>query len=361
MPAHRKDLFDKRFGRLKVLYSAPDFRPGETQWFCACDCGNVIIRRAKFIPKLKSCGCARTGPMATNSIDLTGQTFGRLSVMCAVPSNAKRRRGTSWLCQCSCPAGNTVVVAGESLKSGFTKSCGCLADESRFKHGMSNSPEFRIWSGMKERCRNPNNPRYKDYGGRGITVCPEWEDSFEQFLVDVGPRPSPEHSLDRLDNDKSYCPENVRWATPKEQARNRRTTILLTMAGRTQTIEEWAEALSVPIERIKGRLRAGWPPELALTAPKNAKPKNIPRNPARTQMNRAHTAVYKAIKDGLLTKSKQCEYPGCDKTEHIQGHHHRGYAEENWLDIVWLCPLHHKRMEAEEVAKASDEVESQIL
>ncbi len=132
-------------------------------------------------------------------------------------------------------------------------------------HGKTGSPEWKIWVDMRKRCSKWKHPHFARYGGRGIRVCPRWAESFAAFLADVGVRPSPKHTLDRIDNDRGYEPGNVRWATRREQARNRRTSRLITARGKTQTLAAWSEELSVKSSTIRMRLTNGWPVERALS------------------------------------------------------------------------------------------------
>lgn len=152
--------------------------------------------------------------------DKQGRTFGRLLV--TGPMSRQRLGGVSrvfWKCQCSC--GEVLEVLSTALASGSVQSCGCLKVDRLTTHGLSESPEYRAWWQMKQRCYNPRNERFHRYGGRGITVCPEWIRSFEAFFADMGKRPTRDHSIDRINNDAGYAPGNCRWATRSQQQRNK--------------------------------------------------------------------------------------------------------------------------------------------
>jgi hypothetical protein len=198
-----------------------------------------------------------------------GSRSGRLVVLGLDGYDSAHHR--RWKCRCDC--GQIVTITGYNL-FGRTNSCGCLKREltakrmavSARKHGGSKSPEYRAWVGMRRRCRD-SGERGKHWAGRGIRVCEEWEKSFEAFLAHVGSRPSEEHSLDRVNNDGNYEPGNVRWATQKQQMRNRRSVHLVMYQGRTQTISEWADELRIPTRVIGQRLLSGWSDEKALDTP----------------------------------------------------------------------------------------------
>lgn len=155
-----------------------------------------------------------------------GDRFTRLTVM--EPAGANRDRHRMWQCLCDC--GNVTIVIGSNLRKGFSRSCGCLRVEITRQrsttHGMTHTPEHQAWQRAKQRCGNPHHPRYGDYGGRGISLTEEWLNDFPSFYAYIGPRPSPQHSIDRYpDNDGNYKPGNVRWATRIQQARNKRPAI----------------------------------------------------------------------------------------------------------------------------------------
>lgn len=197
--------------------------------------------------------------------DLTGHPpFGRWTVL----SYAGSRDGNAyWICQCDC--GTTKEVCGGSLNRGDTRSCGCLQREQLLArsttHGKTRSPEYHSWNHMLRRCYNQRDWKYPQYGGRGIAVCERWQDSFEAFYEDMGDKPSAQHSIEREDNDGNYEPGNCVWATPNQQARNRRSSRMLAFGGRTQCISDWAEELGMSRDTIRKRLNAGWSVERALT------------------------------------------------------------------------------------------------
>jgi len=199
--------------------------------------------------------------------DLTGQTFNRLFVLGWAGRNKHGR--LMWNCRCSC--GNELLVSGNALSRKNTKSCGCLKNEitgnRRRTHGLSRSPEYKSWSQMISRCENENNPDYQSYGGRGISICREWRNSFEQFLTDMGNMPDSSFEIERMNNDGGYCPTNCRWATRKEQTRNKRTTRWLEHNGERRSLAEWAEIYGISARMLWARLNRGWSVGASLCGP----------------------------------------------------------------------------------------------
>lgn len=201
--------------------------------------------------------------------DLTGQFFNDWEVIQRAISNNSSNH-IMWVCFCKC--GKAKEVSGSDLKSGKSKNCGCKSIEKFIKrnitHGKTGSPEFTCYYRMKQRCYNPNTPNYSYYGGRGITVCNRWLESFENFLEDMGERPEGT-SIERKDNNKGYCPENCVWATKKEQARNRRSNVLITLGGKTKCLQSWLEDKLVKRSTYSYRIMRGWSPEKSLNSPIN--------------------------------------------------------------------------------------------
>lgn len=192
--------------------------------------------------------------------DLTGQRFGRLTVL---EYAGLSKFGTAqWLCRCDCGGSHVAVI-----RKGREPGCGCLHLEAVTSHGQYGSPEYRSWSSMLARCYTPSNHAYTRYGGRGITVCDRWRTSFGAFYKDMGKRPSLGCSIERLDNDSGYHPDNCVWATPTEQARNRKNNHILHYNGQAMCLAAWAEQVGIHPDTIAQRLDRGWPIKRALTEP----------------------------------------------------------------------------------------------
>ena len=202
--------------------------------------------------------------------DETGNTYGRLYV---VELSASDDSGKAcWVCKCKC--GNITVVSGDRLRQGVTKSCGCLAIDiignmnktHGFTSGGRKSPTYKSWTGMRGRCYTKTNKKYLRYGGRGIKMCDRWKDSFDNFLADIGLKPSPEHSIDRINNDGNYEPGTCRWATDIEHSRNKSTTLRIRFQGEENDLATWCEKLGLPYHRTWQRLyRLGHSVDVAFT------------------------------------------------------------------------------------------------
>lgn len=192
----------------------------------------------------------------------SGDRYGRLTAISLAGRGPSGRQ--IWKFKCDC--GKEVEVLAKQVRNGHNSSCGCyrrecLVERSKANatHGMTNSPEYHCWLAMRKRCGDPEHKSYARYGGRGISVCERWQDSFENFYADMGPRPSLQHTIERNDNDAYYNPQNCRWATKKEQARNRRSTVNLSVNGETICLTEAAERLGLRVDTVWRRLnKHGW-------------------------------------------------------------------------------------------------------
>lgn len=216
-----------------------------------CECSSIESARKRI-----------NRPKKTTLIDLTGQRFGRLLITKYLYT--EQHSWFSYVCDC----GNTGKTTSNRLRTGTTKSCGCLLKERRGKclvtHGMTKSPVYSIWQSMLNRCYNANVTHYARYGARGITVCDKWH-RFENFYADMGNRPTKNHSIERLDNEGDYEPGNCIWADRKSQARNRSTNRMMTLRSKTQCLAAWAEELGWSQSTLITRVSRGWSDHRALT------------------------------------------------------------------------------------------------
>lgn len=241
-------MIGKRFGRLVVIAISEIVRFKKTsdrKYLCKCSCGNeIFVMRSNLSSgNTKSCGCLTKDGLRDFVV---GKRYGRLLVV-SKAEIVKFRKGAQrkYLCKCDC--GNEIAVLSSNLKNNSTRSCGCLNQECRINnnttHGMSYTRIHRIWRGMKGRCNVSKNPRYSDYGGRGITYDKKWE-TFEGFFEDMGVSYEEELSLERTDCNGNYCKENCTWIPLKEQAKNTRKSRFLEYKGKKLILADWANLLS---------------------------------------------------------------------------------------------------------------------
>lgn len=224
--------------------------------------------------------------MSRKRINFEGQRFGKLLVNKYI---GKNKYGLSRY-ECLCDCGETTEVYLCNLKSGQTKSCGCLRKEINTTHGQTNTRTYRIWADMNKRCLNQNCKEYKNYGGRDITVCERWDPqkggSFENFFKDMGEKPK-NKTLDRIKNNLGYYKENCHWATTEQQSRNKRNNIILTHNGKKQCLQDWSEETGVLSTTIRYRIDHGWTVEKALTT--------LTKNHRKKTLQQSYDEMYKNI------------------------------------------------------------------
>lgn len=267
-----------KFGHLTVETISSTDRHHFVCVDCRCVCGNVVNRIYHYlvIAKNSSCGCKYNQGHKNSNIDYSvhiGQKFNYLTVLSRL--DAKDKAGSK-LFECKCDCGKVVPRAISKVINGAVKSCGCMQAQivspegeivnSNFSHGMCGSDVYSIWNSMIARCTNPNGDNWNNYGGRGISVCERWL-LFANFYEDMGDRPLPGLSLERVDNNLGYCPENVVWANSNTQARNKRNTIFLTLNGDRKSLAEWSEITGFKPMTIRKRKVSGWTDEETLTVP----------------------------------------------------------------------------------------------
>lgn len=266
------DLTGKKFGKLTVIEKGKGrYTSGgqyKTTWLCKCECGNVKEVDSQKLRKghTTSCGCQLKSKLSEMfRDDLAGKRFGRLTVIRFLELDERENKTRAWLCKCDC--GSLVQVNANKLKTGHTRSCGCLVNEHignlNKKYEFSNKRLYSVYAAMIDRCYEPKTKRYKHYGGRGIKVCDEWLESYDvfaQWAYENGYAPlakQGECTLDRVDVNGNYEPNNCRWITNAEQQLNRRNNHLITYNGKTQTVKEWGIELGIPDRKLRWHLTQG--------------------------------------------------------------------------------------------------------
>lgn len=249
-----KDLKGQQFSKLTVLEEAGIDKHNNKMWLCQCECGKQKVISGQYLRRgtTKSCGCLKGYNLSIEGKkrlkDLTGMKFNKLIVIERVENPNKNPKDLHAYWKCLCDCGNYHIAKGSDLISGNIQSCGCYAIERSTTHGMRHAKIYNTWCNMKARCYNPNKKDYKNYGGRGIVVYDKWKDNFQAFydyvskLQHYGEKG---YTLNRIDNDGNYAPNNVEWSTDIEQANNKRNNHLVSYGGKTQTISEWAKELKI--------------------------------------------------------------------------------------------------------------------
>lgn len=205
--------------------------------------------------------------MRTSAVIPEGTRFLKIVTLESLPSGFRSDR-PAYRCKCDC--GAIKFIEARHLLSGGTRSCGCWQAEEASKraktHGRTRTPEYWVWASMRQRCYDKNTRNYHRYGGRGITVCDRWRHSFNNFYADMGKRPEG-YSIDRIDNDRGYSPDNCRWISSKENCRNQERSRMITWRAKTQCLSAWAEELGIPMKTLHFRLTKGWAVDKALATP----------------------------------------------------------------------------------------------
>lgn len=246
-PVRAQQRVGERNGLLVVI--GADARVDGSKLQVKCDCGTVKWIRAGNFKRTRSCGCLPVGGAAhrPEPIIQAGKRFGRLVILEKLPKSKAR-----YLCDC----GTIRITSQNNISSGSTRSCGCY-------ESASNHPLRSIWDGMIRRCENPNERAFPSYGARGIKVCSRWRNDFWAFVADMGERPSPDHTLDRIDMDGDYEPGNCRWATWDFQRRHKRGYRHVMVDGQELTLPQLAQRVGIAVDRIYRMVKHASPQEVA--------------------------------------------------------------------------------------------------
>ena len=268
------DLTVIKKGRVDITKSGHKMQ----RWVCKCKCGRIveILKQGLKSGKAKNC-------KECYAEDLTGKQFGNFTVIGKAPDYIRKngKHVRRWECKCIC--GNIRYLTKTALKRGAQNSCGCIKPkriigkrlENGVNHGDSHKRLHNTWLGMKARCFNKNEPRYKWYGERGIIVCDEWKNdylAFKEWALNNGY--NDKLTIDRIDNNKGYTPENCRWVDMKTQQNNRRNNHYITFRSETHTIMQWSEITGISYGTILNRIKLGWTTERVLTEPIHEKCRN---------------------------------------------------------------------------------------
>lgn len=267
-PHNFVDYSGQKFGRLTVIRALEpeEVKTKTYNWLCQCECGNIIHAN---ISKLKdghttSCGCKLKENKGSKFEDLTGQRFGRLTVVRFLQAEERRTRGFDWFCKCDC--GNDVYANVTKLKQGDMKSCGCLKSERigniNKKYKYTNKRLYAVYAQIIDRINNPKSREYHNYGGRGIKLCDEWTgeygyDEFAKWAFENGYNPDAKHgecTIDRIDVNGNYEPDNCKWVDNDSQQNNRRDCIYIDYNGKTQTMAQWSRELNIPYGFLNWRM-----------------------------------------------------------------------------------------------------------
>ena len=259
------DITGQKFGRLTAIKYVGKDKYRRLLWLCKCDCGNekVVAKSVLKCGATKSCGCLIGDINKARRLDITGNKYGRLTVLRYIGKNNK---GSKHMWECRCDCGNIVIVPLASLRGGHTKSCGCLQKDTirdiAVSHDMARTKFYSIYRGIIGRCTNPNSPNYRHYGGRGIKCL--WssfenfkEDMYESYLNHVEEFGEDNTSIDRIDVNGNYCKENCKWSTQQEQANNKRNNHIVEVNGEVLTVPEAARKYNINYNTVHTRLRNG--------------------------------------------------------------------------------------------------------
>lgn len=273
------DYIGKTINYLTPLKEAEETAPdGSQQWVFKCICGKQITEKPDRVISghKKSCGCMRYVGIKHKEHRrdnlqrvIPDMFIGKKQNMLTVLSVERPKGKGRTKLKCVCDCGNITYVLPYQFKNGEIKSCGCLRNKDKITHGLSKNPLYSEWYSMIRRCYNPKADNYERYGGRGITVCEEWLHSpamFFAWVESIGGKPEG-FTLDRIDNNGPYAPDNCRFADNRTQSRNKRSNTMISANGKTQCVSDWSKESGIPVNTIQGRLARGWNIEQAVTQP----------------------------------------------------------------------------------------------